>query len=253
MDTISLQEQFSQLDAQSYKRGNVSTWPPWVIDLVAGGLKWLSGRRAAKEAAEEFNIISKRKSEMLISKFDNDESGINVELLEGMYDIVLPDEYKKFLIKYNGGKTPETKFNINGVSSDIQGFLGLGNAEESYHFDRLKNSVRIYEWLKSEMFPIAFNTFGDYIMIRVNGNANRGIYFYYHDKPSKYIELAEDFVSFVKKCKSKKIGHIRSIEERKNDLINLGKGDKITPEKVAGWQAEIDEYANIHQEELKID
>lgn len=77
--------------------------------------------------------------------------------------------------------------------------------EESYHFDRLKNSVRIYEWLKSEMFPIAFNTFGDYIMIRVNDNANRGIYFYYHDKPSKYIELAEDFVSFVKKCKSKKL------------------------------------------------
>ena len=24
-------------------------------------------------------------------------------------------------------------------------------------------------------------------------------------------------------------------------------------EKIAGWQAEIDEYANIHQEELRID
>lgn len=90
-------------------------------------------------------------------------------------------------------------------------------------------------------------------MIRVNDNADRRIYFYYHDKPSKYIELAEDFSSFIKKCKSKKIGYIRSIEERKNDLISLGKGDKITPEKVAGWQAEIDEYANIHQEELKTD
>ena len=36
-------------------------------------------------------------------------------------------------------------------------------------------------------------------------------------------------------------------------MIKLGKGDKITPEKIAGWQAEIDEYANIHQEELRID
>lgn len=98
---------------------------------------------------------------------------------------------------------------------------GVRGGRESYHFDRLKNSVRIYEWLKSEMFPIAFNAFGDYIMIRVNDNANRRIYFYYHDKPSKYIELAEDFSSFIKKCKSKKIGHIRSIEERKNDLISL--------------------------------
>lgn len=28
MDAVSLQEQFSQPDAQSYKKGNVSTWPP---------------------------------------------------------------------------------------------------------------------------------------------------------------------------------------------------------------------------------
>ena len=190
---------------------------------------------------------------MLISRFDNNEASINVELLESTYDIVLPDEYKKFLIKYNGGKTPETKFKINGVSSDIQGFFGLGNAEDSYHFERLKNSVKMEEWLKSEMFPIAFNVFGDYIMIKVRNDKNKGIYFNYHDKPSKYIELAEDFISFVKECKSKKIGYIRSIEERKNDLIRLGKGDKITPEKIAGWHAEINEYANIHQEEVEID
>ena len=190
---------------------------------------------------------------MLISKFDNKESDINVEQLENTYDMVLPDEYKKFLIKYNGGKTPETKFKINGVSSDIQGFFGLGNAEESYHFDRFENSAQIQEWLKYEMFPIAFNVFGDYIMIGVNGRSSKGIYFCYHDKPSKYIELAEDFVTFIEKCKSKKIGYIRSIEERRNDMIKLGKGYKITPEKIAGWQAEIDEYANIHQEELWID
>ena len=90
-------------------------------------------------------------------------------------------------------------------------------------------------------------------MIGVNDRSGKGIYFCYHDKPSKYIELAEDFVAFIEKCKSKKIGYIRSIEERRNDMIKLGKGDKITPEKIAGWQAEIDEYANIHQEELRID
>lgn len=190
---------------------------------------------------------------MLISKFDNNESDTNVEQLESMYDVILPDDYRKFLCKYNGGKTPETKFKINGVASDIQGFYGLGNAEKAYHFDRFKNSVKMQEWLKCEMFPIAFNIFGDHIMISVNNERGNGIYFCCHDNPAKYIELAADFVSFVKKCKSRKIGYIRSIEERKNDLIKLGKENKITPEKIAGWQAEIDEYADIHQEELRID
>ena len=31
---------------------------------------------------------------MLISKFDNNESNINVKQLENMYDMALPDEYK---------------------------------------------------------------------------------------------------------------------------------------------------------------
>ena len=48
------------------------------------------------------------------------------------------------------------------------------------------------------------------------------------------MEPADDLATFVKKCKSRKRGHIRLIEERKNDMIRLGKGDKITPEKVAG-------------------
>ncbi len=33
-------------------------------------------------------------------------------------------------------------------------------------------------------------------------------------------------------------------------MIKLGKGHKITLEKMVGWQAEINEYSNIHQEEV---
>lgn len=190
---------------------------------------------------------------MLISKFDNSNIDICVKVLEEMYDIHFPEEYKKFLLKYNGGKTPETEFKINGVISDIQGFFGLGNANQYYHFDSFKKSEKMEEWLNNKMFPIATNIFGDYIMISIDEENKGKIYFYYHDRPLKYIELAEDFLTFVKKCKSKKIGHVRTIEERKNDMIKLGKGDKITSEKIAGWQAEINEYANIHQEELTID
>ena len=190
---------------------------------------------------------------MLISKFNNSNIEIEVKELEETYNIVLPEVYKKFIYKYNGGRTPETEFRLNRVSSDIEGFYGFGNADPDYHVDCLKSSPKWNEWMRSKMFPIATNVFGDYIMISVDGESRGRIYFCYHDKPLKFIELAEDFLSFTQKCKSKKIGHIRSLEERKNDMIRLGKTDRITPERIAGWQAEIDEYKNIQQEELSID
>ena len=190
---------------------------------------------------------------MLISKFDNTNLDAAIRELEKMYNLVLPDEYRNFLIKYNGGRTPDTKFRINGVSSDIQGFYGLGNANEYYHFDRLKKVMDWNKWLDSNMFPVATNASGDYIMIGTGvGNEGR-VYFSYHDRPPRYIELASDFTTFIRSCKSNKIGYIRSIEERTNDMIKAGKGNKITPEKIAGWQAEIDEYGSIHQEQVVID
>jgi hypothetical protein len=78
------------------------------------------------------------------------------------------------------------------------------------------------------------------------------IFFYYHDRAGKYIELTQNFIQFIEKCKSTKIGKIRSIEERIEDMRILGKEDKITPEKLQGWQDEIDSYANLKQIELVI-
>ena len=64
------------------------------------------------------------------------------------------------------------------------------------------------------------------------------------------IELTSEFGEFIKKCKSEKIGHIPSIEERKKMMIDNGLGDKITEESIKGWQEEIDEYKNISQEKV---
>ena len=83
------------------------------------------------------------------------------------------------------------------------------------------------------------------------GKENNGkIFFYYHDRPKKYIELTDDFNTFIKKCKSEKIGHIKTIEERKATLIEHGNEENITPGWIRRWQEEIDRYSNIHQEEL---
>lgn len=189
---------------------------------------------------------------MLISKFDNQSMDICLEVFEKKYSITLPEKYRKFLMKYNGGETPDTEFRINKISSDIQGFYGLGKADKYYNFSLLEKTGILTKLLTDKMLPIAKNMFGDFIVINVGMGSIGGIYFYYHDRPKKFIELTEDFETFIDKCKSKKIGHIPTIQERKEYMIKLGKGNKITPEKIAGWQAEIDEYKNIHQEKVKL-
>lgn len=187
---------------------------------------------------------------MLISKFNNEGIKEAIDLFENEVNILLPKQYKRFLLKYNGGQTPKSNFKINRVSSDIKGFYGLANANEYYNFDRLKGRESFKELLKDGYLIIGYNTFGDYILIGVREENNGKVYFHYHDRPKKYIELTENFSAFTSKCKSKKIGYIESVEERKAFLIKNGKEKNITIGLIEMWQEEIDDYANIHQEKL---
>lgn len=186
---------------------------------------------------------------MLISKFNND--GIKQAINQFEKEIVkIPRQYKDFLIKYNGGRTPETTFKINKVSSDLVCFYGLGNTEEYYDYSKIITRSSFKEFIEEGYLIIGYNSFGDYILIGVNNENNGKIYFCYHDRPKKHIELAENFSTFTSKCKSKKIGYIESVEERKAFLIKNGKEKNITIGLIEMWQEEIDDYANIHQEKL---
>lgn len=86
--------------------------------------------------------------------------------------------------------------------------------------------------------------------MNVSEKSNGEISFVYHDKPQNEIVVSSDFKKFILLCKSEKIGHIRTIDESKQYLIEAGKGDKITEKKIECWQREIDKYANIEQEEV---
>ncbi len=190
---------------------------------------------------------------MLISKFENTNVEENIAAFEKKNNITLPEEYKKFLMKYNGGRTPKTKFKINKVSSDVRGFYGLGNADEYFNFQKLIDNMNILEeFIEDEMLPIATTDFGDYIVISISKEENGHIFFKYHDRGKKYIKLTDTLSEFTDKCKSEKLGHIETIEERKQRLIANGVGRRITESLIAAWQKEIDKYANIHQEEFEL-
>lgn len=190
---------------------------------------------------------------MLISKFPNNDIMENIADMETEYGIKLPDQYKAFLYKYNGGYTPKTTLNAKKIKTDITGFYGFTDKNNNLSFSNVLRCGFGEELIDKLLLPIATNSFGDYIVMNVSEKKCGEIFFVYHDKPQKEIIVSSDFNNFILLCKSEKIGQIRTIDERKQCLIEAGKGDKITEKKIECWQREIDKYANINQEEVKLD
>ena len=69
---------------------------------------------------------------MLISKFDTTNVGQYVRDYEEKNKFTFPDQYKEFLLKYNGGYTPVTEFRIAKISSDVEGFLGCQHSQQNH-------------------------------------------------------------------------------------------------------------------------
>lgn len=183
---------------------------------------------------------------MLISKFLNHNIQNHVTDMEEKYGIIFPSQYKDFLCKYNGGYTPKTTFKAGKISSDIRGFYGVGEVGLSL------DEIAPEEWLDKNVFPIACDSFGNYIVIGLRNDSSGKIYFCDHEKGYEIAFVAKDLIKFIKCCKSDKISEAatRSIEEREKALIARGRGHIITDDLRQMWQAEIDKYSNMVQEEV---
>ena len=177
---------------------------------------------------------------MLISKFGSAEKSEIISFNPG-----LPKELVRFLEKYNGGETPETRFSINGVSSDIVAFYGIGNVKYSYH------DVDIIQIQSGKYLPIAFDSFGNQIVISLKAG---NVFFYDHERSKLSKELAPNFSTFLSEVNSQEINpkHTKPISEREQDLINRGRGGIITDELRSMWQNEIDKYSHFYQEKVVI-
>lgn len=99
--------------------------------------------------------------------------------------------------------------------------------------------------MNKKKFPIAENCFGDTFCI---DSKDGSIWLMYHDESGNK-KIADDFESFIQGCKSKKLGHIRTIEERRQLLLEK-RGREPTEAQLKGWQEEIDIYSKMIQEEV---
>ena len=186
---------------------------------------------------------------MLISKFSNCYVEEKIIDIERQYEIILPTQYKQFLHKYNGGYTPNTKFRVGNISSDLRGFFGIGDVKLSL------DDIELGDFLEKNIFPIACDSFGNYITIGLSNEDAGKIYFCDHENGNKAEYITENFKKFIECCKSEMISEAsrRSIKEREDALIAKGRGNIITDDLRKMWQAEIDKYGSMVQEEVLVD
>ena len=186
---------------------------------------------------------------MLISKSEYSVTEVALSKYETAHGFTFPQEYRAFLLKYNGGETPETDFRLSGVSSDLVSFYELRDDEDGLELHEIEFLVPAF--LKDHMLPIASNVFGDNIFICVEGRENGEIFFRYHDRPKRYIKLADDFRTFIQKCKSKKLGRCYTIEDRIAMRRSAGNFEPPSAIALSEWQKEIDYFNRIHQEQVE--
>jgi len=182
---------------------------------------------------------------MKISKFVIDDFDYKIQDYSTKMGIIIPDTYKRFLKKYNGGLTINTKFNINGIKSDVKAFYGLGDVKYSL------NKVDIIESDNVKYIPIACDSFGNMIMISA-GDEN--VYFSDHEKGFDLKPLNCDFTHFINNCITSEINPYayKSPEEREADMISRGKESNITDGLREMWKAEYEKYSSLELEEVVI-
>lgn len=106
--------------------------------------------------------------------------------IEQIIGLRLPEEYKKHLLTYNGGRCLPNRFffdeNGKRTSSGIDWFLAIYDGK----YDNLKNYIKIYKKeekrLPHNILPIAHDPGGNLVCISCVGEDFGYIYFWDHEK-----------------------------------------------------------------------
>ena len=171
------------------------------------------------------------------------------KILEEDLKIKLPEDYSKFLDKYNGGRTYKSKVKVGRKWDDVCGFNGVGEVNENYSFESMKSMGVLEGYLEKGFLPIADNMLGDYYCLSLKTEDYGSIYLLYHDLLGKKKKLFSSFTEFINNIKSEEIGHIKTMEEREKIAIENGYGDEVEMLRPV-WKEQIEEFSKIVQEEV---
>ena len=182
---------------------------------------------------------------MLISKYGNGSEKL-VKKFEEKFNVKFESEYREFLIKYNGGETPDTSFKNGKRTESVRYLYGL-NSHKS-----IEQKLEYFEWQEKQCMPIGEDDFGNFYAIGISEENNGIIYFCDHEKGFTKTKISVSFAEFIKKCKSKEINERakRTVEEREQEMIKNGFADLINEHLKSTWQQEYEKYKDMVQEEV---
>ena len=193
---------------------------------------------------------------MLISKFDTTDIEKKIADFESKHGISLPEQYRGFMLKYNGGDTPETDFKCKRTSSDVRAFFGIG-CDDYYSFENLFEKVLAWsdplpKYIKKGFLPIAEDSYGNYILIGISEENIGQIFFADHEKGGRRKLLTDDFAGFIRSCTTGEIdlSDIETPEAKEQRMIAEGKGDRINDFVRKIWKDNYELYSNLHPEEV---
>ncbi|MCM3225740.1 SMI1/KNR4 family protein [Terribacillus saccharophilus] len=124
----------------------------------------------------------------------------DISRFEQKYILTLSNQYKDFLLKYNGGYPQESSFKISEEEGEslVNKFYGIG--------DMKGNLAKVYDIIEDEIpegfLSIANDPSGKEILLGVNQEFNGKIYLWMHDiEPEDEMDnmfiLADDFSEFI--------------------------------------------------------
>lgn len=129
-----------------------------------------------------------------------------IEVVEKRMGIRLPDDYKEFLMQFNGGQPEPATFDFTGVDgcendSVVNNFLSIHDGKEDNfeidYFFYTKNKR-----IPDNVAPIARDPAGNLICICLSGSNRGKIYFWDHELefekpgPSNLAYIAKSFSEF---------------------------------------------------------
>ena len=134
-------------------------------------------------------MVTFAQTEMKIDQSD-------IDRIEKITGLKLPDEYKRHLLMYNGGQCEPNIFSFiehgNKTESCIDWFLAIYKGE----YDNLEEYIRIYKVdekrLPEHMLPIAHDPGGNLICISCDSKDEGFVYFWNHELEVDY-NKSDDF------------------------------------------------------------
>ena len=157
---------------------------------------------------------------------------------ERKFSVKLPLPYLKFMVKYNGGYTPNTMLHLKSEES----------VHEMRSIEDIASSLRVQPDGSVKSIAIGTDVFGNQFYMNLQGNRLGQINMIVHDEKHGVIFAAKNFYEWIEKCESEQPHQPRSVKEREQSVAMHRNGISVNDDVRTAWQNEINQqYANLMQ------